>query len=88
MIAYRRVRGIGFSYLFHLRGSLLPYCLPAMIFSGVLAGIISCEALSETFDESVRDNFNNSYALQAFAIVFGYLSVQRLTMSYNRYWEG
>jgi hypothetical protein len=36
----------------------------------------------------IRDIFGHPYAMQVLGLVFGYLSISRLNMSYNRYWEG
>jgi len=32
--------------------------------------------------------FDDAYAMQVFGVVFGYLSIYRLNISYTRYWEG
>ena len=88
MINYKRTTWYGISYLFRLKGSLLPHCLPAMVMSGTIAGVFASDLLDDYFGVSTEDLFFDSYSMQVFGVVFGYLAVARLAVSYNRYWEG
>ena len=35
----------------------------------------------------MKEFFGDPYSMQVYGIVFGYLSIARLTVSYQRYWE-
>ena len=35
----------------------------------------------------MKEFFGDPYSMQMYGIVFGYLSIARLTVSYQRYWE-
>ena len=37
--------------------------------------------------DEVKEAFGDPYSMQMYGIVFGYLSIARLTVSYQRYWE-
>ena len=88
MIEYERTNWYGLGYLLRLRGSLLPHCLPAMVLAGSLAGLFASPVLENTFALQTADLFVDKYSMQLFGVVFGYLSVARLNVCYNRYWEG
>ena len=88
MINYKRTQWYGVTYLWRLRGSLLPHCLPAMILAGLIAGLSSSSLLEDSTGLSTDDLFAEPYSMQLFGVVFGYLAVARLNVSYNRYWEG
>ena len=88
MIPYTRTQWYGLSYLTQLSGSLLPRCLPLMILAGLLAGFVADGAVDRWFDYDFLDIFGETYSMSLFGVVFGYLSVARLNISYNRYWEG
>jgi predicted membrane chloride channel (bestrophin family) len=38
--------------------------------------------------DEVKEFFGDPYSMQMYGIVFGYLSIARMTVSYQRYWEG
>lgn len=86
MINYSRTEWYGVSYLFSLGGSVLPRCMPMVVMAGMTAGLFA--ALDWHFLWDFRKYFGHPYALQLLGLVFGYLSVSRLQVSYNRYWEG
>ena len=86
MIRYERTL-YGFSYLFRCTGSELPRCLPWVIASGIIGGVFASGA-SDQLGWPIRDYFGHPYAMQVLGLVFGYLSITRLNVSYNRYWEG
>lgn len=86
MIRYQRTEWYGIAYLFVLRGSTLPRCLPFTLCAGVLSVFFSAGAVDAAWP--IRDFFGHPYAMQVLGLVFGYLSISRLQMSYNRYWEG
>mmetsp|Transcript_3079 Transcript_3079/g.6601 ORF Transcript_3079/g.6601 Transcript_3079/m.6601 type:complete len:543 (-) Transcript_3079:654-2282(-) len=88
MINYKRTNWYGLAYLLRLRGSLLPHCIPAMIVAGALAGIFTLPAVTSSLGVSSAELFVDKYSMQLFGVVFGYIAVARLNVSYNRYWEG
>lgn len=88
MIYYTRTQWYGLGYLTRLRGSLLPHCLPAMVLSGTIAGVFSSRWLDQIIGTPLTEYFADAYAMQLAGLVFGYLCVARLNVSYNRYWEG
>lgn len=88
MITYKRTNWYGLSYLWRLRGSLLPHCLPTMAMAAVLAGIFSHDLVDDSFDLLTSSLFVDKYSMQLFGVVFGYIAVARLNVSYSRYWEG
>ena len=67
--------------------------IPVLISSALISALVStktldyCEA-DEDGDGPATKLFAHPYAFQLFGIVFGYLSVARLNISYARYWEG
>jgi len=89
MIFYERTNWYGLSYLLVLHGSLLPRLLPATAVGGVIGGITSAGLLDGPLGMDVaKDLFEHPYSFQLFGIVFGYLCIARLNISYQRYWEG
>lgn len=88
MIDYKRTNWYGLTYLWRLRGSLLPHCLPAMVLAGALAGVFASPWLEDSLGLVTELLFVDKYSMQLFGVVFGYLAVARLNVSYNRYWEG
>ena len=86
MIPYHRTRGLGLSYLTRLYGSLVPFCLPAMVISGAVAGLVSTAMVDDWLQ--IRDAFGNSYGMSIFGAALSFLCVQRLRMSYERYDQG
>jgi len=87
MIRYRRTDWYGVQYLFQLEGSTLPRCLPMVLAAGAIAAFFSAGVVDKA-GWPIRDIFGHPYAMQVLGLVFGYLSISRLNMSYNRYWEG
>mmetsp|Transcript_36396 Transcript_36396/g.95968 ORF Transcript_36396/g.95968 Transcript_36396/m.95968 type:complete len:163 (-) Transcript_36396:1131-1619(-) len=90
MIYYWRTSWYGFHYFLRSRGSLIPRCLPAIAIAGVISGITASGIIEDHLGVStvLGDTFAEAYAMQLFGVVFGFLSVTRLNMSYQRYWEG
>ena len=92
MIPYARTQWYGWNYMFRCRGSVLFRVIPVSIFSTVLAVVVSTygdelmDALG--YPGEFRDLMGHPYAMQLFGNVFGYLTVNRITTSYSRYWEG
>ena len=84
MIDYDRGSWYGIHLLFRLRGSLLPRCVPAALLGACIAGGVELAEAYYDFDLDLGDK----YSMQLFGLVFGYLSIARLNISYNRYWEG
>ena len=91
MIYYARTSWYGLGYLLRCNGSLIPRCLPAVVLAGVISGVTSSGVLNSDgggFSTELADTFGHSYAMQILGVVFGFLSVTRMNMSYQRYWEG
>ena len=91
MIDYRRTSWYGLGYLFPpwRRGSVLPRCMPAAIAAGVFNGLIAADYIDLAgSDVKTGDYLSHPYTFQLVGIVFGYLMVTRINMSYARYWEG
>ena len=91
MIDYIRTEWYGLSYLLHMKGVLFPRLLPVMILGGVLAGLVASEevdVMDWCEDDDGNRLFEHPYAFQLFGLVFGYMSVARLNISINRYFEG
>ena len=92
MIDYVRSSWYGWGYLcMHwVNGSVMPKTLPPMILAGGIgawaaspAGIAAIEKY-----DTAREMFGETYGMQVFGIVFGYLCIARLNVCYARYWEG
>ena len=98
MILYRRSEWYGITYLMVMRGSLLPKTLPPALFAAVLSVFVHLDkdldwklfnwAVDPDQDYSLSEWLTEAYGMQLFGIVFGYLCVTRINMSYARYWEG
>ena len=58
----------------------------------ILAGFLGCLFASSIVEDHLgitsADLFVQQYSMQLFGVVFGYIAVARLNVSYNRYWEG
>ena len=87
MIGYERTEWYGVTYLFRMTGSSLPRCLPWVLFAGFLGGFCAGGVIDRA-GWPIRDFFGHPYAMQVLGLVFGYLSITRLNVSYTRYWEG
>ena len=60
-----------------------------MLLASVLSGLSASGRIHEWTGFDVLEVFGpDDYAMQLFGVVFGFLSVTRLNMSYQRYWEG
>eukprot|EP00965_Chrysotila_dentata_P113994 3769548-Pleurochrysis_carterae.AAC.1 len=59
-----------------------------MIAAAVLAGVVASGAIDEWTGFDFLDIFGESYSMQLFGVVFGYFTVNRLGISYDRYREG
>jgi hypothetical protein len=91
MIDYQRTEWYGWGYLWqHLGASVLPKTFPVMLWAGAIGGWAASPyglANHERFD-TARALFGETYGVQVFGIVFGYLCIARLNICYARYWEG
>ena len=87
MIRYQRTEWYGVQYLFRLSGSTLPRCLPAVLYA-MGSAVFFSSGVVDRAGWPIRDFFGHPYAMQLLGLVFGYLSIARLQMSYSRYWEG
>lgn len=91
MIMYKRSKWYGLTYLFKLHGSLMPKAsLPALVAAGLnlLIHFFGKSEDSEILGYPMMEWLNEAYGMQLLGIVFGYLCVTRINMSYARYWEG
>jgi hypothetical protein len=86
MIFYARTSWYGLMYLLVVRGSLIPRILPMAILGGLMSAL-TCTGI---FDRliGVTEILSHPYSFQVYGTVFGSLSVSRLTIAYNRHWEG
>jgi len=87
MISYRRTAYYGLNYFFYYRGSVLPRCLPPAIVACLFNWAI-LEGHIELWTDESSEFLAHPYTFQLVGLVFGYLTVYRISMSYNRYWEG
>ena len=93
MIDYKRTSWYGLGYLLPpwQKGTVLVRCIPAAVVAGTInallvAGIID---LSDgTTTGGAAGYLTHPYTFQLVGLVFGYLMVTRINMSYARYWEG
>lgn len=94
MIDYKRTSWYGWTYLFqHLSpgaGSVLPKTLPPMLIAALLGGFAASPSgpASLTEYDTARQLFGETYGMQVFGIVFGFMCIARLNICYSRYWEG
>ena len=94
MIDYKRTDWYGWGYLCqHLApgaGSVFPKCLPPMIIAAILGGWSASPSGAAALPQydTARALFGETYGMQVFGIVFGFLCVARLNICYSRYWEG
>ena len=91
MITYQRTSWYGIGYLFQLKGSVFPRCFPACVFAGTFNGLVAGGYIDMTGgggDGDASGWLSHPYTFQLVGIVFGYLMVTRINMSYARYWEG
>mmetsp|Transcript_35050 Transcript_35050/g.96812 ORF Transcript_35050/g.96812 Transcript_35050/m.96812 type:complete len:297 (-) Transcript_35050:951-1841(-) len=88
MILYSRTNWYGIGYFFSLRGSVLPRVVPAQVVSCLICFVVHKGYLDDAVGSPVNEWIGDTYAMQLFGVVFGYLCVTRINMSYSRYWEG
>ena len=91
MIMYKRSEWYGLMYLCKVHGSLMPKAsLPAFVAAGfnLFIHFFGKSEDSEILGYPMMEWLNEAYGMQLLGIVFGYLCVTRINMSYARYWEG
>ena len=97
MIMYKRSEWYGLMYLTTMRGSLLPKMVPPSLFAAIISIMIHMDkdywhvlSWSSDPDEDtpLYEWLTEAYGISLFGLVFGYLCVTRINMSYARYWEG
>ena len=92
MKTYRRTEWYGLGYLLHLDGSILPLCIPAIIVGCLVNALVHPKwkiiRLWEYDDDGSADAIAHPYTFQLVGLIFGYLTVYRINISYQRYWEG
>ena len=62
--------------------------VPILIIAAVEASVVATEVLGDVCSPEGAPLLQHPYAFQLFGLVFGYLSVSRLNISFGRYWEG
>ena len=87
MRAYRRTDWYGVEYLWHTSGSVIPRCIPPVII-GCLVNWLALTGRMFTANEDESVFLSHPYTFQLVGLVFGYLTIYRINISYNRYWEG
>ena len=87
MIPYTRTNWYGWSYFLRWSGSVIFRTLPTAIFAAGIALIVHAGYL-DIGGTSATDVMGHPYAMQLFGMVFGFLTVSRINISYQRYWEG
>ena len=87
MIDYKRASWYGWSYLLHWEGTVIFKLAPMMILSALLGGWSASPTGIAQLDKmgSARQIFGETYGVQVFGIVFGYLCIARLNICYARY---
>ena len=85
MLNYERTEWYGLGYAFFFRGSVLPRCIPAVVVACVVNWAIQAGKIDLWDDAS---ELAHPYTFQLVGLMFGYLTVHRVNISYNRYWEG
>jgi predicted membrane chloride channel (bestrophin family) len=87
MIDYKRASWYGWSYLLHWEGTVMFKVLPLMIIAALLGGWSASPTGIAQLDKmgSARQIFGETYGVQVFGIVFGYLCIARLNICYSRY---
>lgn len=93
MIGYFRSEWYGLAYLFKCRGSVMPKCLPYIMLSSAEAVAVSAGWVDDIMqwmgsDDRVQDFFDHPFGMQLLGLIFGYLSITRMNITYNRYWSG
>ena len=89
MITYSRTSYYGLGYLLLIRGSALPRCIPPAIVACAINYV--AQRWPQWFgagEDTDGHWLGHPYTFQLVGIVFGYLMVTRINMSYSRYWEG
>lgn len=86
---YKRSEWYGLMYLTNMRGSMLPKASLPGIVAAIISVLIHFRIINIVVsNEELTDWLTESYGMQLLGIVFGYLCVTRINMSYSRYWEG
>jgi hypothetical protein len=89
MIDYKRTSWYGWGYLCqHLTtGSVLPKTSIPMIIAAIIGGWAASPRFISYMPmyERTREVFGETYGMQVFGIVFGFLCVARLNICYSRY---
>ena len=89
MINYSRTEWYGLGYFFRWRGSAIPRALGPGLLSSFICWLVRVDGYDITdAAELGRVELGHPYVFQLLGIVFGYLVVTRINMSYARYWEG
>ena len=87
MRSYRRTDWYGVEYLINHNGSVIPRCIPP-VFVGCLVNWLALTGRMFAASEEESVFLSHPYTFQLVGLVFGYLTIYRINISYNRYWEG
>jgi len=91
MINYTRSSYYGLTYLFRIQGSVVPRSLMGTAVACIINWMIFEEIIplpGSSSDDRSNGLIAHPYTFQVMGLIFGYLSVYRIQVSYLRYWEG
>ena len=91
MIGYTRTEWYGIKYFFQCKGSVLPKCIPYVAIAVFEAWAVSSgnadQWVQDTlgWSDRVEDYFGHPFSMQLFGLIYGYLSITRMNITYQRY---
>ncbi|KAL1525820.1 hypothetical protein AB1Y20_020658 [Prymnesium parvum] len=89
MIPYLRTKWYGLRYLLQWKGTLFVRCIGPVTVAMAISGVTSSGLLNRLGGgQDYEDWFGHPMSIQLVGLVFGYFSVSRLQICYQRYWEG
>lgn len=92
MKEYTRSLWYGLNYLPSCEGSVIPRCIPAVLVACAINYLCVLDLIplvnSTAGAEVRREILSHPYTFQLMGLVFGSMSLYRITISYGRYWEG
>jgi len=91
MINYTRSSYYGLTYLLRIKGSVVPRSLAGTAVACIINWLIFEEIIplpGTNSEDRSSGLIAHPYTFQVMGLIFGYLSVYRIQVSYLRYWEG
>ena len=91
MIGYTRTEWFGWGYFIQCKGSVLPKCIPYVGIACFVAWAVSSGNADQWFkdnlgwEDKVEDYFGHPFSMQLFGLIYGYLSITRMNITYQRY---